>query len=255
VQTYFINLDGSEARRAAAEDTLTKAGLSWERVPAVDGRGKPASSFAEYDSEQARAYMGRDLLGGEVACYLSHVRCVERFLQTAEPDALVVEDDMSLVPDAAAHLASVLTWLAAHPQIEWDVINVGCLALKVATPLTKSGPHILSRAHYFPMSTIGLLWSRRGAERFLATRGRIRAPIDAHLRYWQTRAGRGLATFPALVQHHEDGTSEIDGPGTLGRTKSGGARGLGYFLRKQRRTLVGNAIAWRHYLSAQLGRR
>jgi glycosyl transferase, family 25 len=250
--TYLINLDGSDDRLAAARDELASVGLDALRVPAVDGRGRPPSSFPEYDAPAARAYTGRDLLGAEVACYLSHVACAERFLATQASHALVLEDDVVLAAGFTQHLTDALAWLHAHRAAPWYLLNVGSPALKLGTALTTLGEHTLWDAHYFPMTTAAILWTRPGAEAFMRERGRIWAPVDHFLRHWLTRNARGVAIYPPLARQRV-GRSEIEGAAP--RTHSSGSRGVGYFLRKQRRTLVGNAIAWRHLIATRLGRR
>jgi glycosyl transferase, family 25 len=250
---YVINLDGSDARLAAVQVQLDAAQLSHSRVAAVDGRGKPASAMPEYDEREAMRYIGRHMLGGEVACFLSHVKCAQLLLQSDAQFALVVEDDVVLHPDFATHVAAALHWLEAHPEQSWDVINVGCSAIKFATPLHRLGQQTLFHAHYFAMSTLCLLWSRHGAAQFVAASNRIFAPVDVYLRFAQTRSGRGLAIYPPLVRQVIGAGSEID-TSTVPRYHSS-RRGLPYFLRKQRRTLGGNMIALQGYIRAMLRRR
>ncbi|WP_366525747.1 glycosyltransferase family 25 protein, partial [Planktotalea sp.] len=38
--------------------------------------------------------MGRDVNGGEIGCYFSHIRALENFLETGAPYGFVLEDDM-----------------------------------------------------------------------------------------------------------------------------------------------------------------
>ncbi len=250
---YVINLDGSDARLAAVQVQLDAAQLSHSRVAAVDGRGKPASAMPQYDAREAMRYIGREMLGGEVACFLSHVECANQLLQSEAQYALVVEDDVVLHPDFSTHVSAAIRWLEAHPEQPWDVINVSCSAIKFATPLHRLGQQTLFHAHYFAMSTLCLLWNRHGAAQFVAASNQIFAPVDMYLRFAQTRSGRGLAIYPPLVRQVVGAGSEID-TSMVPRYHSS-RRGLPYFLRKQRRTLQGNIIALQGYIRARLKRR
>lgn len=96
IQTYLINLDGSNERLESAKQQLDSIDWSFERFPAFDGRGKPLSSFEDYDDRQARQTLGRSLLNSEIGCYLSHYHCVSAFLESDADYLVVLEDDMQL---------------------------------------------------------------------------------------------------------------------------------------------------------------
>ncbi|TNC74176.1 glycosyltransferase family 25 protein [Rubellimicrobium roseum] len=250
--TYLINLDGSDERLALATRALEAQGLGFERVAAFDGRGVPPASLPGYDEAGALAYMGRTLRGGEIGCYLSHLDCARRFLATGARFAVVLEDDMAPVPGAARVLGEVLDWLAGQPG-DWDLCNIGAGKRKFFTPLRdfagEGTTHVLGRAHYFPMTTTGLIWSREGAGRFVGGHARIDAPVDNHFRRWLTATDRGLAVWPPLVRP-TGAESEIDAPGA--RRKVEGRRPL-YGLVKQRRLWGDKARAAFHKLRRGLG--
>jgi len=87
---FLINLDDSPARLAAAQGNCTAHGVEFTRVSGYNGRKLDPMSVPEYDSTAALKYMGRDLNGGEIGCYFSHIRALE----TGAPYGLVLEDDM-----------------------------------------------------------------------------------------------------------------------------------------------------------------
>jgi glycosyl transferase, family 25 len=237
---YVINLDGSDARLAAITAQLDAAGLQFTRVPGVDGRGKLASQFPQYDAAATMRYGGRPMLGGEVACFLSHIACASRLLASSATYALVLEDDAELSPDFAAQVTETLRWLEANPRVQWEVINLGSPGQKFVTQLHQSGEYVLYRAHFFPMMASCLLLTRAGAEQLVRTSERLWTTVDLYLRHIQTRRQRGLVVYPPLVRQVFRGTSDIDY--TL-RKDDDQKRGLRYFLRKQRRTLLGSSIA------------
>ncbi|MCV2867221.1 glycosyltransferase family 25 protein [Defluviimonas sp. WL0002] len=241
-RTYVINLDGSDARMQATRVQLESAGISFERVSAFDGRHVNPDEFPECDPEAAKSYMGRPLRGGEVGCYLSHLDCVRRFLQSDAQTAMVLEDDITIVPGAKVVLDQALAWLETSGE-PWWLINVGAAKRKIYTPLAQFAAggrsHELAKAHYFPMTTNGLVWSRAGAEAFLRAHSRIFAPIDNYFRHWLTRKGHGLSLYPPIVP--PSGTqSEID---EGGRARKLDDRVPFYGLRKQRRLWQDKMIA------------
>ena len=240
---YVINLEGSDARLASAAAQLSAAGLTFERVAAFDGRGLSVAEFPDYDPARARAYMGRPLRGGEIGCYLSHLDAARRIAAGPAPVAVVLEDDMSLPPEAGALLHELADWAGARVS-DWDLINLGPNKHKIYTDLLTlgSGEHTVTRAHYFPMTTTGLMWSRTGAQAFVDTHETIFAPVDNFFRHWLTRTDRGLAVWPPLVRT-TGAESEID---AAPRARSREDRHPFYGLIKQRRLLVDKLLALRH---------
>lgn len=245
---YLINLDGSDQRLRHATAQLESEGIAFERVAAFDGRALRIDQFPDYDGKAAMAYMGRPLRGGEIGCYLSHLDCARRFLASGARIGLVLEDDMQLVPGFGAGLARMMEWLE-RGSVQWDVINIGADRLKYITPLSsfEAGGRrfTLVRAHYFPMTTTGILWSRPGAQRFLSQHQAIYAPVDNALREWQCIEDRGLSVMPPLVTT-TGAISDIDG-GQAKRKLEG--RSAFYGWRKQKRVWRNKLRAFRHQLA------
>lgn len=241
---YLINLDGSDDRLRSAKRQLDDARIPFERVPAFDGRALRVEEFPEYDAAGAMAYMGRPLRGGEIGCYLSHLDCARRFLESGAPCGLVFEDDMQLNPGFAEGLRIVLDWLDEHRN--WDLVNLGSPQHKIYTPIIEFSAagrrYDLTRAHYFPMTATALIWSRQGAESFVQTHDRITRGVDNHFRHWLTRSDRGLSVWPPLVT--TTGAESVIEGGS-GKRSAQGRHPL-YGLIKQRRQIVNKWIAWRH---------
>ena len=89
VETYLINLDGSDERLERATQQLKDVDWAFERFSAYDGRGKELSTFENYDDDATKQELGRRLLNSELGCYLSHYGCAEKFLKS-DGDYLVV---------------------------------------------------------------------------------------------------------------------------------------------------------------------
>ncbi|MEH6750666.1 MAG: glycosyltransferase family 25 protein [Paracoccaceae bacterium] len=236
---YLINLDGNADRLSASTEALTRAGLSFVRVPAVDGRGLDLNAVPDCDAQAALRRYGRPLKGGEYGCYKSHLACAQRMLDEGHSHALVFEDDVCLAPDFLIHLRSVLACLA-HSDIDWHLVNLGAPSTRIFTPLADLGAgHRLVAAHYFPQTAHALLWSRAGAAAFVRDHARVTMTVDNLFRHMMIRSGKGLAVTPPLARAH-DGPSVIDA-GTKASRYAG--RRWTYGVLKQKRFWVNRVLA------------
>ena len=203
LRAYLINLDGSQERLAVSSQQLEQANIPFTRVSAVDGRKNHPRTNPAYNEKRAMAYLGRNVSGGEFGCYLSHLKAAQMFLESNAKYGMVLEDDMSIESDLSDVVTGILEWLEEDGR-SWDLINIGTDGIKRHTPLhdfdSMSGTHSLTRAHYFPMTTGGLIWSRVGAEKFVNSQNLIYAPVDNYLRAWLTKTNTGLAVWPSLVK-------------------------------------------------------
>ena len=236
----MINLDGSEERLSQARLQLEIAGLPFERVSAFDGRGVDPLTIGDYDEAHALAYMGRKLTGGEIGCFLSHLKSVKQFLSSDASYALVLEDDMQINSNAAVIVNHFLHWLE-QSKFEWYLINIGARKHKIVTNLTNYDGFDLLHAHYFPITTTGLIWSRTGAKAFLEKYDKIFCPIDNYFRWWLTDNNKGLCISPRLVIP-SGAPSDID----VGLKRKNEGRSPFHGLIKQKRSWQGKAQAIRH---------
>ena len=231
---FVINLEESTQRLAQAMAQLRLVDRRVTRVPAVQGRRFTAADVPDYDESATLRYMGRKMLGGELGCYLSHMRAAEAFLDTGHRAGFVFEDD-ALMPEHLFPLAEAgAAWLDANGRDDWRLLNLGYMPSFAWTRLTSlehAGKRFdLCAAHYFPMGAFALLWSRKGAEEFLRVAKTIRAPVDNTLRHWLCRAGGGYGFRPNLGWVS---TEDSDISGEAARRTYG--RSYFYGLKKQRR--------------------
>lgn len=240
---FLINLDGSDARLDAAKTALQAESLPYTRHPAFDGRQRDLSTIPEYDAGAARAYMGRDLTGGEVGCFISHVQVATRFLETDAPFALVLEDDMKPLSGWLA-MINALTTKEQQEKTTWDLAHLAANRLKIVTPLFDlevAGHRArLHRAHYFPMRTTALLWSRKGAERFVRSAYPINCPVDLHMRRLMQQNDGGVAIDPPCFTTTEAASDIVDAT----QNKRGrDSRGPSYPVKRAARVLNDNLRA------------
>jgi glycosyl transferase, family 25 len=118
VPAYVINLDRSPDRLAAFQASAVEVGLSVIRVPAVDGRAVDVDRHRNIDRARFRRINGREMVPGELGCYLSHVRALEELLASPHEMALICEDDILFTVDTVP----VLDLLAARD--DWEVVKL-----------------------------------------------------------------------------------------------------------------------------------
>ena len=107
IPAYVINLDRRPDRWEAISGNLARLGLEAERVPAVDARTVTNDELGRWlDLTRPLFKMGR----GSQATFLSHIRAFDRFLDSASPAALFLQDDAELASDLPAFLDTLDWW-------------------------------------------------------------------------------------------------------------------------------------------------
>ncbi len=124
LKTYLINLDRAEDRLAFMKEELSRVGLPFERIPAVDGRNL-VFPIPEFDAAAYRRCHGRRPNPSEVGCYLSHIECANRLLGSDESHALILEDDVALPADFRALLRASLDAGGAWDILRLSTVNTG----------------------------------------------------------------------------------------------------------------------------------
>ncbi|WP_435337012.1 glycosyltransferase family 25 protein [Acinetobacter sp. LH3_13] len=196
---YLINLDSSVDRLKQADAELKKHHMDYIRISAVDGRQLDVQNFDLYNAARSNAYTGRDLIGSEIGCYLSHKKALETFVNSDADYGLILEDDLKLNEDFNLILKKSLS-IIQKQNINWAVINVAANKKKLAREFATVQQYGLFKAYYFPILALGLLWTKRGAQQFLSEMKEIYTPIDVEIQAWACETGLGLSIYPAIVQ-------------------------------------------------------
>lgn len=204
LHVQVINLDRSKERWTHISDQLSRQGVAFNRLVATDGRSLSRLDLRYYDPLASVVYYGRRLSPGEIGCFRSHQRAAKAFLDSGAEFGLVLEDDAEIPADLATGLEQLTSQLRVKAPGEWELVNLGNAPkhaghYKPIAPVTAAID--LVRTRVFPKRTTSLLWSRRGARRFLAETSRIRAPVDQHLHSALSDRETGLATIPAFIPH------------------------------------------------------
>lgn len=78
------------------ERQLSRLGVEYEMVEAVDKRAIPPREWRRYSAEEIARVVGKEVSAGEAACFLSHIRLWERLAAGAAAEALIMEDDVGV---------------------------------------------------------------------------------------------------------------------------------------------------------------
>ena len=126
VIVYFINMDKSKERLNHILPYVQGLGLSFERIPGVDGNKLSDEEIKEVlDAKSyslvATRYSRPDFIRkGVVGCSLGHLKAWETFLKSNYKFALILEDDAEFDPSSFRKVIDELT--EKYPQ-KWDVAN------------------------------------------------------------------------------------------------------------------------------------
>ncbi len=258
IRAFLINLDSGKERLRTVRDQLNRAEIKFERVPAYDGRKlniADLEEFADADTDAFLHSMGRQMYGAEYGCFKSHLDCLRRIVDCGDPYGLVIEDDVVIHPRLLHRVGTALEFLEAAGA-DWDVVNLSPIDLRssLTTEFCAVGPnHALVRAHYFPLTTGALLWSRSGALNILTNHSTVGMPLDRQLREILTRSDRGYAVWPPLIQQNWN-DSQIDIDGTMYRSGKRIYNRWTFGFVKKSRMIANRMIARRHRMRAILSR-
>ncbi len=117
--TLVINLARSPERLEEMRRQLSNTCLVWERFDAIEGAKVSLPDAALVDPVEYARRHGKTYAVGELGCYLSHVYAYQRFLESEKLYALILEDDVQLLPQLEADLHG----LYRHPE-QWDLVKL-----------------------------------------------------------------------------------------------------------------------------------
>lgn len=198
---YLINIDRASDRLQEITRHSESLGLAVTRVRGVDGSLVPTEQWIDVDHHGFFIRNGRNALPGEYGCYRSHVKALERLLESGADAAIIIEDDVHLDGNL---LDRALALRALAPEAE--VIKLVSHRVRWFRRLSKSAlGDVLGVCRFGPQGSAACyLVTRSGAQKLLSTARRMTLPWDIALeRGWATGARvlstqRDLVTFNSL---------------------------------------------------------
>ena len=204
-----INLPSSADRKMSMLEQGEKFGLDLRIVEAVAGKTLSQEQLDLYDAKGRRRYYNFDLTNNEIACVLSHRKCLEIFLKSGAEHLVILEDDAELAP----HFNEGVRELTQH-LCGWEVAKLYTDDGRLF-PLMPPCPEAAVQP-VFPKKvlwmSIGYMYTRAGAEKMYEAMQSFFLPADlliANALLFRNIPTIGVA--PGIVRIHELGMqSDID---------------------------------------------
>ena len=199
-QTYLINLDRATDRLELMQKEFEKCEITYERISAVDAKTLDSSTY------KVKNKYDRDLVPGEIGCYLSHVKTLETFLASENYFALIIEDDAILVNDfKSAVEKAMIQYDDLERKDHWDVLKLFNGKRKHIKIADVDQKYIIAACGTsIPITTIAAIWTRKAAEKFLnkikTPLPTIQRPIDCDLQHAWEFDLRIYNLLPSLVK-------------------------------------------------------
>ena len=196
---FVISLPEARERRDRLRYSLKEQGFVYSIFNAVDGRGFNVEDHSNYDKKRRQRYFGRNLLGEELGCFLSHKGVLEEIIKQNLPYAMVFEDD-AIIHDALSQVAGALTSINI-PDLVRFIGKEKVYKGRQKTLLTLCNEIKLVRLQGTPGGAYAYFVSLVGAKKLLQHMDMIYMPVDTVMGYsWLTEVDN-LVTIPSPVTH------------------------------------------------------
>jgi glycosyl transferase family 25 len=195
--SYLINLDREAARLDHMRREFNCVGLSFTRIPAVDGASLSSETIAPFQNHLDRD-RGKYTLG-HIGCFLSHVAAWQKIADGSEDFAAIFEDDV--------HLSSLIPFFLDN--FHWvpsdaDIVRLEtmCNGMRLDKPIAEYHGITVKRVYAHAWGTGGYVIRKDVARCLINLPTRYHTPIDYFLFYSKTSAvARTLRVYqldPAL---------------------------------------------------------
>jgi len=185
---------------------LAALGIPYERVPGVDGAALDEVTFGQYTREN---HYYKPLRRGEVGCYLSHNRALQCFLDSNARYALILEDDATLDSDACTVITTALALRDTDPEPlrQWDVLKLNRPRHRRIELAPLDTHFLVEYGLSVPATTTAAIWTRAGAERWLAAFSGCPRPIDCDLQFPWDNGLTILSIHPPIARPEDVATT------------------------------------------------
>ena len=243
---YVLTIkDTAHPRVLNAKAQLDKLGLLYEIFPGVTPADFDNHDY--YSPVGNRILMKRALSDGEIACYVSHRRMWQAFLDSGAEHALFLEDDFGIV-DNTALISSINDCLSFCRT--WDVIKLFDYNPKRVVQSRSLGNTRFVAYKYPASGNVGYMMNRKAARSLLA-RKRFARPVDedmAHMWEFDIRIW-SVVPNPLIEISNKLGGSSIETERVL--TKRGKSIGRSLWGNVLQAWKLGNSIRHRRKMVAE----
>lgn len=174
---YLINLDRAGKRLHFIGERFAALGLTFTRIPAVDGAALPPEVRAAFIAARPRDGK-RGWRDGQVGCFLSHADAWRRIAAGKVRWGLVLEDDLH-VSDGLPGLLADLSWVPTDA----DVVRLESTGqfLSLGPPRSRIDDRAVRHIRSAAWGAGAYLLSRDAAARLVASAPALQSPADDFL--------------------------------------------------------------------------
>ncbi len=184
---FLINLKHDKQRLKFMEQQLEKMHLSFEVIEGVDGGEIPPEELEKiYDPALSMEKFHRQLLPGEIGCYLSHMKVYRTMCDRNLPECLVLEDDVAVDEEFSRFLNGydVPKEYQVLQLVTGQSLNIKGMTLSRYRSITLPNRYRVSRRVGTVYGTQAYMIRQDCARRLLQQEHSIQVPIDVLLFDW-----------------------------------------------------------------------
>lgn len=124
ILTYVINMDSAPDRMAHMKAELDRLDIPFIRQVGVVG-AKLEQPHADFSVWSYKYLHGRSWAPRELGCYLSHVECLKKFIESDAEYALILEDDVTLNDALVSLIATAFKYRCDWNMLRLSTVNHG----------------------------------------------------------------------------------------------------------------------------------
>ncbi len=188
---FLINLDRASDRLALVEKQFRDLGLDFERLPAVDAKSTSEEILNKHYSKSLnRKHYFTSLTKTEIACYMSHLKAMNKVIEEDLDYAIILEDDIVLYPNFK-YVHNII----ASIKEDWEYlklqINQGRKKkITKRNPIEVASLPDVNFEHIswskIPIGASAYVISKKAAKKFLKTYPLVYRPADVDLQFpWE----------------------------------------------------------------------
>ena len=241
VHCWVISLARQPERREAMRSAASEHGLDVEFFDAVDMKEHTRADLAERCSEKGPWGILRE---HDLACTLSHLDALEKFLDTNKSFCLIMEDDVVISPDLSSWIRNMDWWPSDANIVKIERWRKEGTWIVVGRADRSYGGRSIRRLHSRHMGAAGYIVDRGTARMIIDHRPR-NLPIDHLLfNFCASALAKRMVVYqvePALVRQIVNGKAvkrTIKVPHKQLRNLTSREAGLSYIKREVRRGLL-----------------
>jgi len=178
IPTYIISLKDHKYKRDNLINQIKKQGQDkYEIIDAFDARNMNFQQFPNYKRNLRLNLYGKDLIGPEFGCYLSHKNIFQKIVNENIPYAIVLEDDAKLKDNFFFVIENLLK---KYPELDLvRFLGKNKIDDKPKRDILKLVEgYNLVRLHGSPGGTYSYVISKSGAKKMLLKMNKIFTAID-----------------------------------------------------------------------------